>query len=1018
MRIVQEYAMKFIRRVSLAFWLLFLCSSPFARADEASAGKSESTSIAWYLYGGTSGDYDGMVTELWSKLDAVTTHEGLVGLDVQLPDHLDLGLSAEHGFDTGQRFNVHQVFQMGSGGWGGHCRKRDEPETPIGRDPACGQFLPGEVTLPRIMTPVPATRRPVRLDPAALPAGARAFYPAFDGDRFFVRFPDRVASRQRAGHDATRLLDELIVPTLRAVGFEPGASALRMPPAGGIEVPRAELAALAETVALEADSVSPRLTPENVSLLDSLLGERSPDAAVNATLEGSLGMTFAELAAEVTRSETLYPFQQLHDGVPIEHTLLLVSRRPGDGATSLRGALIGDYRVGNSDAVASPVAAVRRAKRAMRKIPGVQGVERPAAGDGPTLVLLPYGSDADGRIQLRYSYRMILTAHFCGQDLPFLLWLDAQHRTLLKLEPLVAEAARDGATPKAPTGEPVAARARVFNRDPGVGTTATYLQVDPARRGRYTLQDARGLHRVDFEGNGFNKLDLAIPDDTEDSSRELANFDQFPINDESQALCHAGSNKQFQQVHFFSSLARYHRYALALGFEPFFSFAWEPGVEAKEIGCGALSNMKFGACSGYSDPACPNYSDGTSSQDNCMNFAHDNTVIAHEVGHNMTSKLTNWRDFGWCGSKACALPVGWRSLHDLADFWSAHLESTNCVGGWACKNIGGIDASLACRNHDEGFGLPRLQELPLPFDPSLPGDHFPEHRRFAIGEYADMQIAAAALWELQLGMRSKNGTAGLPLVAPRFARALRKSGFVGSTPAATDLGIYQYLFELENELADEWQTATDHLTSKVIAAFARAGLFLVPYQCLGSGSTPPDPKFCPHGTNGGDAVIDVDDNDPDDDYTIRGVRHRETDYLELGGPAPTFHVWTGPTYRFDDGGSALLAAPTPCNRKYRVDVSTDPGFPQRGTHGQVSTGPTVDSGWRSVPGAACHATWTPDPAPWAALQAAGAGARIYYRVTTEDGGGGNRRISTAPGNGLWTVSPTYFVLTADGTSRF
>ncbi len=1157
--------MRTARRIPRTCWLLCLLYSPFAVADEASLSNGVgSSSISWYLYGGMSGDYDGLardwfpgskisdialepvstdietttqlgfggvyclndrfaldfglsygsaqmkstlatevpifdsgtvgsdslllelesdvevfegnligrfyprtscrlrpwlaagvrgillrpqdlrdeeLSSLLGKPENVSAVEGLagLGLDIQLTDRFDLGLSAEHGFDTGQRFGIRLVLKVGTGGCGGRCRKRHDPTSAVGavgdgdpaivlvpsdppgqtsepsseQDPACGRFLPGEATLPHIMTPSATVRRPLRLDPGALPAGARAFFPAFDGDRFFVHFPSLGADRPPSAQDAASLFDRLIVPTLRAVGFEPGASALRMPPAGGIEVPGADLAALAEAVAIEVGSVEPKPTAERVALLETLLGERPPDAATDLALQGSLGMTFAELEAEVTRSETLYPFQQMHDEVPIEHTLLLASLRPDDGAMSLRGTLIGDYRIANSDILGSPVVAARRS---MRAIPGVLDIELPAAGDGPTLVLLPYGSDADGRIQLRYSYRMILTAHFCGQGLPFLLWLDAQDGTLLKLEPLVSEAT--AGDPPTLEAAPVAARARVFNRDPGVGPAVTYLHVDPAQDGHYALKDARGLNRVDFGGNGFDELDLAIPDDAEDSSHELANFDQSPINDAKQALCGAGSNKQFQQVHFFSSLARYRRYALALGFEPFFSLAWQPRVEDKYLGCGAESSMRFGACNGYTDPACPDYWDGTLSQDNCMNFAHDNTVIAHEVGHNMTLKLTNWRPFDWCEAEKCALPIGWGPLHDLADFWSALLESTHCVGGWVCKNIGGVDASLGCRRHSESFSLPRLLELPVPFEPNAPGDHFPEHRRLASDEYADMQIAAAALWELQLGMRSKNSSAGLPLFAPRFARALRKGGFNRATPASTDLGIYQYLFQLENELVDEWRAAAGHLTSKVTAAFARAGIFLVPYQCLGSGPTPLDPDSCPPGIVG-DAVIDVDDNDPEDDYTIRDVRHREVDYLELGGPAPTFQIWTGPRYRFDATGTAVLSDSVlsdsvlsdsaPCYREHRVEVSTDPEF---------STGATFDSGWRSVPGAACYATWAPDPAMWATLQAAGMGARIYYRVTTRHARDGPERISTAPGNGLWTVPPPYVVLTADGTSRF
>jgi len=177
-----------------------------------------------------------------------------------------------------------------------------------------------------------------------------------------------------------------------------------------------------------------------------------------------------------------------------------------------------------------------------------------------------------------------------------------------------------------------------------------------------------------------------------------------------------------------------------------------------------------------------------------------------------------------------------------------------------------------------------------------------------------------------------------------------------------------------------------------------------------------EPGSCPSGENGGDAVIDIDDNDPEDDYSIRGVRHPEVDYLELGGPAPMFHVWTGPLYRFDSDGVASLSKAAPCNRWYRVDMSTDEAFSQAAT---------LDSGWVEVGGDSaagsspgCFGAWTPSAEKWQKLQTGGAGSRVYYRVMTQDLSGSNPRISAEPGNGLWSVPAPYAVLTGNGMARY
>ena len=169
------------------------------------------------------------------------------------------------------------------------------------------------------------------------------------------------------------------------------------------------------------------------------------------------------------------------------------------------------------------------------------------------------------------------------------------------------------------------------------------------------------------------------------------------------------------------------------------------------------------------------------------------------------------------------------------------------------------------------------------------------------------------------------------------------------------------------------------------------------------------------GTNGGDAVIDIDDNDPADDYSINGALHEEVDFLELGGIAPSFDVWTGPRYQFNSSGIDINPNPSLCNEQYQVEVSDSPAFPAASTFssGLITVDRDPTSG-----GAECYDEWTLPAAAWTALQAGGAGTRIYYRVTTQNAGGTNVRVSTSPGAGQWTVPVPYSVITANGLSDY
>jgi hypothetical protein len=866
---------------------------------------------------------------------------------------------------------------------------------------------PGAVLIPdeppRVEPPAPQVRRPTAVVPGALPPGARAQLPALDGDPFVVTW----SAKPAAEVTARQVLETLVEPVLRAIGFRHGAAALSLPPERGVPQPRADARRLARALAREYARRWPPPGPTTRDALDVLGGPKPGGDELDRRVRAMEGGTLGDLRRAVERQQIHYPFRQMVDGVVVDNVALVASRAEGQAVTSLAGALLDSYTVANARTLDAP-RAVAAAGRTLRAL-GLQ----PAAGEGrppaPEPVLLPYGTDAGGVTQLRHAHRARLRLAYQGRPLEALVWIDAGTGAVLKLEPYLRKAAP--------------AVGRTWDRDPGVGTATADFDVDAAQGGQYVLRLQDVATRLDYQGDGqvgFDAADVAVPDAVSGVVSPTALFDQAPINEAEAALCRKGGNTAFQQVSLFATAARHRDTLIASGMftpypDPF--LVWTPRVESAAIGCNAWSNLEFGACEGYRSDDCPDHVDGVDPDGlgSLMNFAHDGTMIAHELGHSATWRLTTARPPGWCGEEVCPTPLGLGQFHDIADFWAAHLEGTNCVGGWVAKNVGGANASLYCASH-RVTGLPRLHRARVPFDPARPpedaDDHFPEHRGISTTDYADGQIAAAALWHVRLGMQSRAPVGGVPLYSAWVVQGLRLPGILGITPGTSDLDVYLRLHDLAARLMDQWEGggAWAHTANKLQAGLARAGLFLIPPDCLdGSAATSAN---CGSKDNGGDAVVDVGDDDPSDDPHGPGVEYPESDFLRAHGPAPIFHVWTGPRYRLSGKGGASSLKSAPCNVKFQVEVSTDETFPPPST---IASGwITVDTDPRTPASPECYGRWRLGSEDWTTLSDLGAGTRLYYRARTRNSTNGNERLSTLPGNGAWQVPPPSAVITATG----
>lgn len=868
--------------------------------------------------------------------------------------------------------------------------------------------LPSPVQ-PVAMAPSAVVSAALGLNPGLLPAGATASYPEFDGDTFSAVLP---VQSQETELPAGQVLEQ-IAPVLRAAGFERSLAELQLPD-GALPLPPPDVSALADEVCREA-ALQQRGAPVVCAALRS---GGPPSAAAEAAMDDAYGIGVAEFRSDLERPVLQYAFPQLAGGVPVEGAGAYAYRREGESLSIVHGTLFNRYQVTSRPAGAA-AALLETARRRLAARWGEGTLELP---DPPELVMLPHGvrkaGDGGEVTALRHAWRVLLRSPRARES--WLAWIDAETGALLRALPQQDDA--------------VAVKGERWRRDPGLCkpgdppcTEVVPFQVSETEDGERVLALDGVFERFDRLGNEGDK-GYTFEDD--EVATAAADFTQV-TGDAAQAVCRS-DNTAFRQVHAYSHLYSFRRMLLSAGSMPPFPEApitvW---IDYSTTSNRAIYDgfdkgqalMLFMEGPGFVDAQCPD------APDLRLNGVHDAGTLTHEMSHLGVKRLQERRPKGWCkppagAPAACPQPEGRGLFHDFADAMANAYTSTNCFSGWTDKNAGVADANRYCKDPattSERGGFPRLAQVADVFDPGDPGDHFPEHHGGAnTTDYADGQIAAAALWRVREGMRSKSAAAGTVEYWVRLNRALWSFGFVrpvcsqmkGENEVATTclLDLNRYLQDLERRLVEQWAAAPKtgaagrHTANKVLSGFARAGVFLTLHQCLDKPTRTSVSCFVA-GQSAGDAVIDVDDRDPADDPVVDGVTHVEVDYLKRGGPPPLFRVWTGPRFHFEQAGSEIVASTRPpylCHARYQVEVAADEGF--------------AKGFWKSavLPAPDCHGEVELPASAWSALQGGPGSARIYYRVRTWDAANGNPRLSTSPGAGAFNVPPPFVVVNDAG----
>jgi hypothetical protein len=841
------------------------------------------------------------------------------------------------------------------------------------------------------------------LIPGPTPEGVTISRSGFEGGAFSAV----LAVRAQDGEPGTAQVLEEIAPTLRALGFQRDLLDLAGPDEP-LRLEPPDLKSLAAEVCREAALQEGRSSRE---VCAALRGDGLPSQTADQAIRYAYGLGFADWKADLQRLSFQYHFSQVVEGVPIEGAGVSAFRRQGESVSLVHGSLFDRFTVVNRASAKPQDVVPGIALTLLTRQLGVRQVPVPIRK--PELVLIPDGTVRTAAVEtvpaLRYAWRVLLGL----PDRPesWMVWIDAEKGKLLR----VAAQWKDAT-------EVEGVR---WRRDPGLCKTGSPSCTELVK---FEVNDPHGDKLV-LQLNGvFDQIENGNGPDLE-VQLSKGGFNQSPVNNHTTALCAAQGNSAFRQVNAYSHLYSLWKIVGSAGIVPTFpEKALRVVVDDEDPGDqngsaayydsdpkkpDASSSLWLADGHGFREAACPGLVGSR------LNGAQDVTVMAHETSHLFVQRLQERRPAKWCGCskcKTCPMPdtLGHNILHDFADSFAFSYASTDCFAGWTAKNLGGVDASLHCQGTtSEAGGFPRRAEVSM--------DRFPEHRGINRGEYANGQIAAAGLWEVRKGLRSKALVAGTEEYWVRLLRSLWGFGFLNNTcsfedvyPGTTrprynscDRDVFLYLQDLERRMVGEWVASGGQTVSKVLSGWAKAGLYLIPFHCLDGNLATTDPDACPSDPKletAPDAVIEIDDQDTGDDLVVDGVAHPEVDYLRADGP-PRFQVWTGPHYRFAGDGTAVLVGPPPCGDHYEVELAADAGF-----NTVVWT-----SGSIPVAGAqACSGEVILSASDWKNVQDQLVEPKVYYRVKTWDVLG-RERISTSPGAGAFQISPPFAVITATGT---
>jgi hypothetical protein len=473
-------------------------------------------------------------------------------------------------------------------------------------------------------------------------------------------------------------------------------------------------------------------------------------------------------------------------------------------------------------------------------------------------------------------------------------WVDADEPRILQLLPLFSR--DDG-------------RGLRFNPSPATGTLLEDFRVDGPSGGKYSLT-LSGTLKVVSQG-----ADGCTGNVTVNSGSGSANFDVAPINSTNvQTASAMGYNCRFQEVNAFATVDFLRETYDWMGSQtfPMINVSVDEAGNSNSFDGTNTVDLSIGnATMGNTSSACPSVDK--------FSGAIDSTCIAHEFSH-----FLNMIQFAVSGG---TLPS---SLNEgLADWWADTIFDTDTFGAWYGQR---------CPATQSGF-LPRQSEA---------DDVFPRHRTTNGGQreaHSDGQMISWALWNLRREL-FEVGALGVLIADVDVMKALTTSG-TGVVSGISDKAVHDSFVDLERQLVTN--RGVDWWTTKIVSAFAHAGLFLSDRE----------------------AIIDIDD-----DYLNR-----------TSATPPTFTVWTGRDYTFDGAGNAVTTGAVPFNTRFVIDVANDAGFTTNmfssGSLGGVSSGQGGSAKWQL---------------PSASWDVVKPGDHLYFRVRTSDDAGGNVRTSASTGD--------------------